>query len=247
MIKVFLFLLLLLFSQEQINPTESGDELPGKNELLGKIEPATHPDFVKADPEITYFPEIYLRRKTYNAFLQMRKAALEDTIKLIIRSGTRNFHEQRYLWNRKFSGKRKHGNSYLDQSLTDSAKILNLLSYTAVPGTSRHHWGTDIDINETSHVYFKRGEGKKVYDWLKKNAADYGFFQVYVPLGEKRTTGYNTEEWHWTYKPESDKFTRAYRKLISTADINGFHGDNEIHNFNIIENYVYGINSDLLE
>ncbi|MEA3448417.1 MAG: M15 family metallopeptidase [Bacteroidota bacterium] len=247
MTKLLLLLLIMFFLQDQDKTTQSQDKIPTSNELIGKINPITHPDFVKADSTLTYFPEIYLRKHTYEAFLKMHQAALKDSIDLIIRSGTRTFYEQRYLWNQKFTGKRKHGKGYLNQHLSDSAKVANLLAYTAVPGTSRHHWGTDIDINETSHVYFKRGKGKKVYGWLQENAADYGFYQVYVPFGNKRTTGYNTEEWHWTYKPESDKFTRAYRDKVSYKALTGFHGDSEIQKFEIIKNYVYGINSDLLE
>ncbi|MFO7789694.1 MAG: M15 family metallopeptidase [Bacteroidales bacterium] len=247
MIRLLLLLFIMLFSQNQDDTKYTPDDLPDKNELLGKFQPSAHPDFVLADPAVTYFPEIYLRKNTYNAFLKMRQAAMKDNIDLIIRSGTRTFYEQRYLWNQKFTGKRKHGEGKLDQSLPDSTKIANLIAYTAVPGTSRHHWGTDIDINKTSHTYFKRGKGKKVYDWLQENAADYGFYQVYVPFGEKRTTGYNTEEWHWTYKPDSDKFTTGYKQCVSEADIQGFYGDSKIVNFNIIEDYVYGINADLLE
>ncbi|MGC9330627.1 MAG: M15 family metallopeptidase [Bacteroidales bacterium] len=247
MIKLIFLLIVLMFPREQQISTVPQEDMPSKNELMGKITPSNHPDFVKVDSTLSYFPEIYLRKNTYNAFLKMRQAALKDSIDIIIRSGTRTFYEQRYIWNQKFTGNRKHGKGYLDQYFSDSAKVANLLAYTAVPGTSRHHWGTDIDINETSHVYFKREYGKKVYDWLMENAADYGFYQVYVPFGDKRTTGYNTEEWHWTYKPESDKFTQAYRNKISYHELTGFHGENEIQKFEIIENYVYGINSDLLE
>ncbi len=245
----FLFLLIgLLFGilPAKEEPHISPEEYPTKSELLGQIDPAKNPDFVHVDPSISYFPEVYLRKETYEAFLTMRNAALEDGINLTIQSGTRNFYIQRYLWNQKFIGKRSNGAGYVDQSLSDSLKAASVLEYSAMPGISRHHWGTDIDINSTRHDYFYSGEGKKVYDWLLNNAESYGFYQVYIPFGEERKTGFKHEEWHWTYKPESDKFTYAFRHVVTYDDINGFMGDRYAKSYRVIEDYVYGINPDLL-
>ncbi|MFO7878491.1 MAG: M15 family metallopeptidase [Bacteroidales bacterium] len=247
MIKLLLILIALLFPHFQAEEKYSEEDFPSKDELLGKINPENHPDFVQVDPSISYFPEVYLRKNTYKAFLDMREAALRQDINLTVKSGTRTFYIQRYLWNRKFTGQRPTGNERIDQSLPDSSKTAIVLKYSAMPGTSRHHWGTEIDINSTSHAYFQNGEGKKVYDWLKNNAADFGFYQVYIPFGEKRSKGFQAEEWHWTYKPESDVFTYAFKKLISGEDIRGFHGDEFVDDFNVIEHYVYGINPELLE
>ncbi|NJK84501.1 MAG: M15 family metallopeptidase [Saprospiraceae bacterium] len=40
-------------------------------------------------------------------------------------------------------------------------RALKILKYSSMPGTSRHHWGTDIDLNSFSNSYFEQGEGKK--------------------------------------------------------------------------------------
>lgn len=250
--KLFLFLITLLmglFSQQD-ETTETKlapEDYPPKAELLGQIDASKHSDFVQIDPSISYFPEVYLRKQTYEAFLIMRDSALLAGINLTIQSGTRDFYIQRYLWNQKFTGQRSNGKGYIDQSLSDSAKTAQVLTYSAMPGISRHHWGTDIDINSINHAYFHSGEGKKVYDWLQKNAEKFGFYQVYIPFGEDRKTGFNHEEWHWTYKPESDKFTKAFKHVISYEDLTGFKGDNYAKTFNVIEDYVYGINPVLLE
>ena len=246
----FIIFFLSLFLGIMPNQTDSEDikpeEYPSKNELLGKVDPANHPDFVKIDPDIGYFPEMYLRKETYNAFLKMREAAAEEGINLTIQSGLRTFYIQRYLWDQKFIGKRSTGGGYIDQNLSDSLKTSIVLEYSAMPGISRHHWGTDIDINSTRHDYFHSGQGKVVYDWLLEHAPEYGFYQVYIPFGDKRKTGFNHEEWHWTYKPESDRFTKAFRHVISYDDIQGFNGDKYAKSFRVIEDYVYGINPELL-
>ena len=49
-----------------------------------------------------------------------------------------------------------------------------------MPSTSRHHWGTDIDLNSLNNSYFSSGKGLKEYDWLTTNANHYGFYQVYT-------------------------------------------------------------------
>jgi zinc D-Ala-D-Ala carboxypeptidase len=54
------------------------------------------------------------------------------------------------------------------------------MQYSSMPGTSRHHWGTDVDLYALDDIYFTYGDGKIVYDWLLANAANYGFCQPYT-------------------------------------------------------------------
>ncbi len=49
-----------------------------------------------------------------------------------------------------------------------------------MPGTSRHHWGTEIDLNALNNKWFENGKGLKVYQLAYKNAAQYGFHQPYT-------------------------------------------------------------------
>ena len=69
-----------------------------------------------------------------------------------------------------------------------------------MPGTSRHRWGTDVDMYSLENYDFDFGNGKIIYDWLVDNAASYGFCQPYTA---GRCAGYNEERWHWSYCPIS--------------------------------------------
>ncbi len=115
-----------------------------------------------------------------------------------------------------------------------------------MPSTSRHHWGTDIDINNLENDYFEKGQGLKEYQWLVANAGQFGFCQVYSAMDEKRPDGYQEEKWHWSYLPISKKLTDAYAKKISDKDTEGFAGSESAAMIEVVKKYVLGINSDCL-
>jgi LAS superfamily LD-carboxypeptidase LdcB len=111
-----------------------------------------------------------------------------------------------------------------------------------MPGTSRHHWGTDVDLNSMDPKYFDTEAGKKIYDWLKTNASAYGFGQPYCAKGADRATGYEEEKWHWSYLPIARQCTDAYQRKVKYSDITGFSGSETAEELKVIEDYVMGIN-----
>ncbi len=216
--------------------------------LTGKFDPAERDDFVLVPAEYSLVPnKIYLRKETYDAYIQMRNAALLDNIELNLASATRNFDYQKDLWEKKWNGTTAVEGKNLSKSITDGKeRFEKILEYSAVPGTSRHHWGTDIDINDATLEYFETPKGEKVYEWLTENASLFGFCQTYNPKGPGRQTGYNEEKWHWSYLPLSRNFTQEYKKLIKSEDIEGFLGDEYVAEENLINNYVLSINPDCI-
>ena len=110
-----------------------------------------------------------------------------------------------------------------------------------MPGTSRHHWGTDLDINSVDPSYFASGKGKVEYDWLKKNAATFGFCQTYDNKSESNRTGYSEEKWHYTYMPISNKLLEQYNKKITSDLITGFLGSSTAKEIDVVKFYVNGI------
>jgi LAS superfamily LD-carboxypeptidase LdcB len=107
--------------------------------------------------------------------------------------------------------------------------------------TSRHHWGTDIDINNLNDHYFLDGKGKKEYAWLCKNAHRFGFCQVYSRKNSSRPFGYEEEKWHWSYLPVSEKLLKEYNARVSLSDIQGFKGCGTANALSVIQKYVGGI------
>ena len=83
-------------------------------------------------------------------FLNLRRAAQAEGIDLAPTSSFRDFARQLAIWNGKFSGERPMqgaGGAQLDAAtLTPRERIDAILLWSALPGASRHHWGTDLDL-----------------------------------------------------------------------------------------------------
>lgn len=229
-------------SQSIIQTTVRKADTLTKEELLGQIQPADHQDFTRIAAQYTDKSDIYLRKEAYEAFRRMAAAARQDGISLYIISATRNFAAQKSIWEAKWTGKRKVDGQDLSETMPDpKQRALKILEYSSMPGSSRHHWGTDIDLNALNNDYFASGAGKKLYDWLLTHAAAYGFCQVYTTKGADRPHGYNEEKWHWSYMPLSSQFLDQYEQKITYRDITGFQGAEAAGLIDVIPKYVQGI------
>ncbi len=216
--------------------------------LMGHFDQTTREDFVQIPPEYIMGPnKMYLRQETFDAYIEMYTAAIAEGIRLKVASATRNFDYQAEIWNNKWSGSRIVDGMDLSVSFPDGVeRFKKILEYSAVPGASRHHWGTEIDINGADPIYFNTEKGMAEYDWMVKNAQKFGFCQTYNLKGSSRPTGYNEEKWHWSYLPLSRDFTKQYKNLIRNENIKGFLGDEYAPKLNIIKDYVVSINPECL-
>ena len=212
--------------------------------LTGRFDPADHPDFVSVAPKYTDGDPYLLHRQTYAAFERMHVAAKADGVTLTMVSATRNFERQKQIWEAKWNGQRLlEGTEKADEVYPDPAdRARAILRYSSMPGTSRHHWGTDIDLNDLNNGYFASGEGLRVYEWLTTHAAEYGFCQPYTAKGAARPNGYEEEKWHWSYLPLATKLTDFAARELNDRDIAGFAGAEAAPRIGVIENYVLGIN-----
>jgi LAS superfamily LD-carboxypeptidase LdcB len=111
-----------------------------------------------------------------------------------------------------------------------------------MPCTSRHHWGTDMDLISLESPYFEKGQGLKEYKWLVEHAGKFGFCQVYDDKKETKRSGYELEKWHWSYMPLSSIYLKKYNELVNYSHINGFTGSKLAKKINVIEDFVNGIN-----
>ncbi len=218
------------------------------NYIMGKFDPTQHPDFVLIAPEYADREGMYLHKATYAAFEQMYSDARKEGIKLVIRSATRNFEAQKRIWENKWTGVTKIESDENAAETTPNPKerALKILRYSSMPSTSRHHWGTDIDLNSFSNSYFEQGEGKKLYDWLLANAAKYGFCQPYTAKGEARPHGYEEERWHWSYLPIAKPLTKLAANSLTDNMVQGFKGAETATEIGVVKKYILGINQDCL-
>ncbi|MFT5999549.1 MAG: D-alanyl-D-alanine carboxypeptidase [Neolewinella sp.] len=228
--------------------TSDAPAIPSQAYLTGKFDPNKHPDFVKVAAKYTDGDPYVLHQDTYANFEAMHAAAKADSVKLVMVSATRNFKRQKQIWEAKWKGQRLlEGKEKANEVYPDPAdRARAILRYSSMPGTSRHHWGTDIDLNALNNAHFKSGEGKKVYDWLLANAATYDFCQPYTPKGAERPQGYEEERWHWSYLPIATQLTDYAVSQMKDADIAGFAGAEAATEIRVIKNYVLGINTECL-
>lgn len=167
----------------------------------------------KGNPDV--FGEGFsLRKEAYDAYLKMSEAAAKKGIKIKAVSSYRTYAHQNRIWERKY----KQFTSY---GLSPTDAINKIVEYSTIPGTSRHHWATDIDIIDDNATYSGdvlvaekfHGEGPfcKLKEWLDKNANRFGFYIVYTDNPKRK--GFKYEPWHYSYAPISKPMLKEYRKL----------------------------------
>ena len=103
---------------------------------------------------------LHLHQSTYHAFVKLNQLSKESGFDLQIISGFRNYERQLQIWNNKASGMRDLFNSSgnkIDTLTLEKKELLNaIMFYSAIPGFSRHHWGTEIDVFDAKRAK-KRG------------------------------------------------------------------------------------------
>ena len=212
--------------------------------IMGKFDPATHKDFVLIPRQFRDNVVRYLRKDVMQAFEKMATAAKQQGVKLVIVSATRNFADQKTIWENKWKGKTKLDDGTRASDIVDPVKrAKKILLYSSMPGTSRHHWGTDVDLNALNNAWFEKDEGKKLYHWMQKNAATYGFCQVYGIKGDQRKHGYQEEKWHWSYLPQASIYSEVVEKKFNNEMIAGFAGAHTAKAIDMRTNYMMAIDA----
>lgn len=169
----------------------------------------------KGNPDITgnsYRSTMHKEAK--NAFLKMKQAASKENITIEIVSAYRSFERQKQIFEGKY-------NRFTKQGLSPSEAIEKIIEYSTIPGTSRHHWGTDIDIIDANaprpeHVlqeehFHGKGPFCRLKEWLNEYANSFNFYEVYTNNANRN--GFKYEPWHFSYAPVSIPMLTAYKKL----------------------------------
>ncbi len=176
--------------------------LISSDELIGKGSP------------LLFGNDYKLRQEAHEAFILMKSEALKDHIAIKIVSSYRNFKHQKRIWTKKYK-------RYTEQGLSPEQTINKIIEYSTIPGTSRHHWGTDIDIIDGNAKYSgnvlvstkfqKDGPFYSLKNWMDSNANRFGFYLVYTDTINRK--GFKYEPWHYSYKPLSQNYLQEYKKL----------------------------------
>jgi LAS superfamily LD-carboxypeptidase LdcB len=183
-------------------------------------------------------PQCTLHVHVVAPFLNLRRAALADGIHLAPISSFRDFSRQLAIWNGKFSGEKPMldaaGRPIDVSELSAGERIEAILLWSALPGASRHHWGTDVDLIDTQATapdyrpqlipeeFAPGGPYAALAEWLEANAARFGFFRPFRGL----LSGVQPEPWHFSFAPVAENARRALtpvvlRKAIDAAPILG--------------------------
>lgn len=186
--------------------------------------------------ELIEFQGCRVHKTLLHDLTNLVESAASAGFELRLASGFRSIERQCQIWNAKVRGER----SVLDDQeqvldvnkLTSSELVFAILRWSALPGTSRHHWGTDIDVYDRAAL--PQGASVQLtlaeccgpfapfHAWLDARLADPSatFFRPYVrPSG-----GVAPEPWHLSFAPAAAKWQKILEKtqlleLVMSLDI----------------------------
>ena len=169
----------------------------------------------------------------------LTQRAAQQGFDLCVASGFRSFERQLIIWNAKAEGLRPvldDQNNVVNLAALDTLqRVTAIMRYSALPGASRHHWGSDIDIYDRAAL----ADGTSVQLLPSESAEDgpfYNFHQwlntllqrddcegFYRPYNVDRG-GVAPEPWHFSYAPMASGYQSSLTlpvlfEAIDSADI----------------------------
>jgi LAS superfamily LD-carboxypeptidase LdcB len=149
------------------------------------------------------------------AVIRLKQKAIAQGVNLTLASGYRSFTRQLAIWNQKASGERvvlDSGERPIERSSMSPREIMfAILRWSALPGASRHHWGSDFDVFDANAL----PEGYKLQLNVKESAENGVFSSLYAWLDTYLVNeqsdffrpyaidsgGIAPEPWHLSYAP----------------------------------------------
>lgn len=163
-----------------------------------------------------------VHRQMLDPLLFLAERAASAGFILKVASSYRSFDRQLLIWNNKARGLRpvlNDAGEVIDiNSLSECDKVFAILRWSALPGASRHHWGTDIDVYGSGHIDPEyqlqltlaetQGDGPfaEFHRWLDDELAQ-GNNDFFRPYAQDRG-GIAPEPWHLSYAPLATVFSR---------------------------------------
>jgi LAS superfamily LD-carboxypeptidase LdcB len=180
--------------------------------------------------------QVALMPACWRAFEELRSAAASAGFELCIASGFRSFERQLLIFNAKARGERPvlddSGSAIAMSGLSPEQQLHAILRYSALPGASRHHWGSDIDIYDgaampegyqlqlTPEEVADDGMFGGLHRWLDTQIASGTAAGFYRPFAAD-TGGVAPERWHLSYAPLAQEFERRLDPRCIAAALAG--------------------------
>lgn len=172
---------------------------------------------------IELYPNHFVHKQVAEPIKALQQAAQQAGFDLRLASSFRSFERQQLIWNEKALGKRPVFNRQQQQidlnQHTEIDAVNSVCIFSAIPGLSRHHWGTDFDVYDakqfdaenrpqlTPDEYHTGGRNYPMYLWLVENMQKFGFIHVYT---DNQQTGVAAEPWHISYLPTAQIAQQAF-------------------------------------
>ncbi len=180
--------------------------------------------------ELIELPALACRvhRQMLDPLLFLAQRATSAGFILKVASSYRSFERQLLIWNNKARGLRPVLNDTgqaIDINLLSARdKVFAILRWSALPGASRHHWGTDIDVYDGSRIAADyqlqltvaetQGDGPfaEFHHWLSDELVQgsSGFFRPYA----QDRGGIAPEPWHLSYAPLATFFSQHLTQAV---------------------------------
>ena len=157
-----------------------------------------------------------MHEQAAEAFNTLQVRANDAGFQLSVASSYRSYERQLAIFNGKWCGERPvlddTDRTLVRQDYSAEEWLHLILRFSALPGTSRHHWGTDIDIFDPTRIplgeslqlvpseYRVGGIFEDLTQWLDELIAANdceGFFRPY----DQDRGGVAEEPWHLSYEP----------------------------------------------
>jgi len=145
------------------------------------------------------------------ALAALAAAARAHGIEIEVVSGYRDLKRQMSIWNAKLRGERplldRNGRAIERAGLSEREAVDAILLWSALPGASRHHWGSDFDVIDraalvagqppqlTAQEFAADGVFARLSGWLTRHAGEFGFYRPYATY----CGGVMPEPWHLSY------------------------------------------------
>ena len=181
-------------------------------------------------------PPCSLHHAVIAPFLALRAAAAAEGIELLPVSSFRDFSRQLAIWNGKCRGERDlrdaTGSLLAAGTLDEDTLVSTILLWSALPGASRHHWGTDFDVVDAAAMpegyrpqlstqeFAPGGVFARLETWLAANAGRYGFYRPYTSW----RGGVQPEPWHLSHAAVAEQALQQYsvevlRQALADEDL----------------------------